>query len=258
MSQPAGGDGPVSMRMAVVGGTGTLGRHIVDALRARRHEVRVLSRTSPDFRVDLTTGDGLERALQGCETVIDASNNTSKAAAAILVDGSRRLLNAEREAGVRHHVCVSIVGCDLVPTSYFKVKVEQERTTEHGGVPWTIVRATQFHELVIGMLAALGSWRVLPLPRGPLQPIAAADAARAIATFAEGPPLLKRVNVAGPQIVDVRGLARVWLSHGGRGLLVPIPLPGAIGRALRAGGLTCDRPDVRGTIPFEAALAHPT
>ncbi|WP_406393526.1 SDR family oxidoreductase [Streptomyces sp. NBC_00887] len=99
--------------------TGTLGRGIVGTLRSRGHRVRVLSRRSQEYRVDLTTGEGLDRALEGCDVVVDASNSTSpKGAAQTLVEGSRRLLAAEEAAGVRHHVCVSVVGCERVPFGY--------------------------------------------------------------------------------------------------------------------------------------------
>ena len=141
-----------------------------------------------------------------------------------------------------------------VPTRYFNVKVEQERTVEEGGVPWTIVRATQFHELVIGMFTALGSWRVLPLPRAPH------SADRRGRRRARNRDVRRRAAASEPRqrrrSTNRRrphAGADVALARGPR-LLVPIPLPGALGRALRAGGLTCDRPDVRGTIPFEAAL----
>lgn len=119
-------------------------------LRSRGHDVRVLSRSSPEYRVDLTTGEGLAEALAGCDAVVDASNSQSSAkqAARTLVEGSRRLLAAEEAAGVGHHVCVSIVGCDQLPMGYFKVKADQEAVVEHGPVPWTVVRATQFHELM--------------------------------------------------------------------------------------------------------------
>jgi nucleoside-diphosphate-sugar epimerase len=88
------------MNIAIVGGTGTLGRQVVSQLRARGHEVRVLSRNAPEYRVDLTTGDGLDKALAGCDVVVDASNNASRAASATLVDGTRRLLAAGQESGV--------------------------------------------------------------------------------------------------------------------------------------------------------------
>src|SRR5215831_7631918 len=86
---------------------------------------------------------GLATALAGCDAVVDASNSSSRKPAGILVDGSRRLLEAEAAAGVKHHVCVSIVGCDQVSMSYFRVKAEQERVVGQGTVPWSIVRSTQ-------------------------------------------------------------------------------------------------------------------
>jgi uncharacterized protein YbjT (DUF2867 family) len=132
--------------------------------------------------------------------VVDASNSASRKPAGILVDGSRRLLEAEAAAGVTHHVCVSIVGCDQVPMSYFRARADQERVVGQGTVPWSVVRSTQFHELVGTALAAAGRWRVLPMPPGVLQPVACADAARAIADVAEGAPLNRSLTVAGPEV----------------------------------------------------------
>ncbi|WP_433186508.1 SDR family oxidoreductase [Actinoallomurus sp. CA-150999] len=242
------------MRIAVAGGTGTLGRHLVEELRSRGHDVRVLSRSAEKYRVDLTTGEGLDEALAGCEVVVDAAN-ASKRAADTLVEGSRRLLAAEEIAGVGHHVCVSIVGCDRVPMGYFQVKAEQERVVEEGRVPWTIVRATQFHELVDATFASAARWRVLPVPRGRLQSIAVAEVARAVADAAEGAPYRRRVDVTGPEVAGIRDLARTWRSVTGRRVLpLPLPLPGGIGRALRGGALTAERPDVRGTTRFASWL----
>jgi uncharacterized protein YbjT (DUF2867 family) len=162
-----------SMTIAIVGGTGTLGRRQVAAeLEARGNQVRALSRHAPEYRVDLATGDGLGPALAGCDVVVDASNSSAKRPAGILVDGSRRLLEAEVAAGVTHHVCVSIVGCDQVPMGYYRAKMDQERVVGQGAVPWSIVRSTQFHELAGTVLAAAGRWRILPMPRGVLQPVA--------------------------------------------------------------------------------------
>jgi uncharacterized protein YbjT (DUF2867 family) len=239
-----------TMRIAIVGGTGLLGGHVADELRSRGHDVRVLSRRSPDHPVDLTTGDGLGHALAGCDVVVDAAN-AAKDAARTLVDGSRRLLAAEEAAGVGHHVGVSIVGCELVPLGYFQVKAEQEQVIERGPVPWSLVRATQFHELVAATMASAGRWRVLPVPHATLQTVASAEVARVVADSAENAPRLGRVQVAGPEITDARELARTWRSiTGRRALLLPVPLPGKPGRALRAGALTAERPDVRGTLSF--------
>ena len=250
------------MRIAIAGGTGTLGRHVVEELRERGHDVRVLSRKSPDYPVDLTSGAGLAQALEGCEVVVDAANGpSSKRATATLVDGSRRLLAAEQKAGVRHHVCVSIVGCDKAPMAYYAVKVQQEHVVEQGDVPWTIVRATQFHELAETILGAAGRWRVMPLPKARVQTIAAAEVAQAVADVAEHDARMGRIDVAGPEVRDLRELARTWrATTGRRALVLPLPLPGKLGNALRSGALTSDQPDVRGRTPFAAWLAaqqHP-
>jgi uncharacterized protein YbjT (DUF2867 family) len=240
-----------NMTVAIVGGTGTLGRPIAAELRARGHKVRVLSRHAPEYPVDLATGAGLNDALAGCDVVVDASNGSSRRAAGVLVDGSRRLLAAGAAAGVAHHVCVSIVGCDQVPIGYYRVKVDQERVVEEGAVPWSIVRSTQFHELVRSALAAAGRWRVLPVPPLAVQPVASAEAAKVVADVAEGAPLRGRFAVAGPEICGARELARTWRSvTGSRAVLVPVPLPGKTGRALRDGALTTRHPDARGATGF--------
>jgi uncharacterized protein YbjT (DUF2867 family) len=244
----------MGMRIAIVGGTGTLGRHVAAELAGRGHEVRVLSR-SGEYRVDLTTGVGLAEALDGCAAVVDASN-AMRNARQVLVDGSGRLLAAERAAAVGHHVCVSIVGCDRVPMGYYKIKTEQERLVEHGPVPWTIVRATQFHELAASTLAAAGRYRILPVPAVRLQTIAAAEVAGAVADVAERPPAGSRVQVAGPEVCTVAELASTWRRLTGRkALALPVPLPGGLGRALREGALTAPEADILGSTPFAAWLA---
>ena len=243
-------------QVLVTGGTGTLGRPVAEALRSRGHEVRVLSRRGPEYRVDVTTGEGLAEALEGVDVVVDATNDSSKHAADTLVEGSRRLLAAEEVAGVGHHVCVSIVGCELVPARYFRIKAEQERVVEEGPQPWSIVRATQFHELVDMALAPTARKHLMPVPRVPLQTVASTEVARVVADVAEGAPRRGRVEVVGPEVVDARELARTWRSTTGRrALLLPLPLPGRMGRALRAGALIAERPDVRGTTPFATWLA---
>jgi uncharacterized protein YbjT (DUF2867 family) len=248
------------MRIAIVGGAGTLGRHITGELAGRGHEVRVLSRSSPDFPVDLVSGAGLTAALTGCAAVVDASNASSpKRAAQVLVEGSRRLLAAEHEAGVGHHVGISIVGCDLLPVGYYRVKVQQEQVISAGPVPYTIVRATQFHELAARALAAAGKYRLLPVPRVRLQTVAASEVARVVADVAVGSPRGGRIQVAGPEKTLARDLARTWRSVTGRSaVLVPLPLPGNLGRALRDGALTTNRADVLGQVTFAEWLAAST
>lgn len=254
------------MRIAIVGGTGTLGGHLTTELAARGHEVRVLSRAAPVYRVDLATGAGLESALSGCDVVVDASNNASRKAAEILVGGTRRLLAAGQAAGVSHHVGVSIVGCDQVPMGYYRIKTEQENLIAQSPVPWTIVRATQFHELVARAFETAARFRVLPAPRALLQPIACAEVARYIAGVAEQPPRRERPAVAGPEVTELSTLARSWRSVTGRRLaLLPVYLPGQVGRALRTGSLTTGslttgtlttgQAESRGRVTFAAWLA---
>lgn len=256
MSHIGGPDRLGDMRIAIAGGTGTLGSLVAAELARRGHKVRVLSRSAPEYRVDLTTGSGLAHALAGCDVVVDASNNSSRHAAQVLVAGTQRLLDAEQAAGVRHHVCISIVGCEQAPMGYYRVKTEQERLAAEGPVPCSVVRATQFHELVLAALTAGGRWGVLPVPRARVQPIACAEVAGAVADVAEGAPGKERIQVAGPEVTDARDLARTWRSvTGRRTVLVPVALPGRLGRALRSGALTDERPDVRGTVTFADWLA---
>lgn len=245
------------MKVAVVGATGTAGRPAVAALERAGHEVRALSRSSTTHPVDLRDGSGLDEALAGCDVVVDASNAGPRAAEAraLLVDGGRRLLEAEERAGVRHHVCVSIVGIDDFPLGYYRVKVEQEATVRAGGVPWSILRATQFHGFVAFNFASLARFGLLPKLDAPLQPVDVAEVADALVEVVAGAPTGAIASIAGPEIRSVADLARSWKRmRGSRAVLLPLPALGGAGRALKAGTLTDDAPDRRGTVTFEQAL----
>ncbi|HZU40490.1 MAG TPA: NAD(P)H-binding protein [Solirubrobacteraceae bacterium] len=240
---------------SVIGGTGTVGCLIVDELRAAGEQVRVLSRHSPEYPVDLTTGAGLEAALAGCTVVIDASNGSPRAPEAVLVDGARRLRETAERCGVGRIVCVSIVGIDEVPARYYRAKVAQERVLSEGDVPLSVVRSTQFHELVAGAFAALARFAISPRSRARLQPVAAADAARAVAATAREAAPAAMSSVAGPRAATVSELAREWTQVTGRRLApLALPLPPRLGRPLRAGALTPASPDVRGTTEFGSWL----
>lgn len=251
------------MNIAVTGGTGTLGVRVVAELARRGHDVSALSRTPPaalpagarHHVVDLVTGAGLEDALRGVEVVVDASNGPPNGADDVLVGGARRLLAAERDAGVRHHVGVSIVGIDDVPMGYYRTKVAQEEEIVHGGVPWTILRATQFHDLVAMLFGATSRFRVLPGFRALLQPVAVDEVAIAVADLAEGAPRHGREEIVGPEVVELRDLARTWRARTGRrAMVVHGRLPGGLGRALRRGGLTDPHAPARGSTTFAAWL----
>jgi uncharacterized protein YbjT (DUF2867 family) len=230
-----------TLQVAVTGGTGTLGREVVRELAARGHSVRALARRAAVHPVDLTTGEGLAAALEGVEVVIDAANAgpARKRAEAVLVGGTRRLLAAEAQAGVRHHVGVSIVGIDRVPYSYYEVKLAQEAVVRAGSVPWTIVRATEFHALLDWWFSATARFGLLPGAGFPLQPVDPRQVAVVLADTAEAEPSYATTQFAGPEIRTVRELAGEWRkATGRRAAIVPVPLAGATARALRAGGLT--------------------
>lgn len=244
-------------KIAVVGGRGTVGAYVVEELRRRGHEVRTPSRRDPSHPVDLTNGRGLDAALEGCDVVVDASNAPPTNPRSVLVDGTRRLLEAEQRATVGHHVCVSIVGIDAVPTKYYAAKLAQESLVEQSPVPWTIVRSTQFHELIDQQLGPLlRRWHLAPSLAARLQPVAAREAAAAIAGVAVGTPLRDRYVVAGPEIVELREIVR-QLRAAWPGWAIPlrVPLKPSVGRPLRNGALTTATADFRGTQPFSAWLS---
>jgi uncharacterized protein YbjT (DUF2867 family) len=241
---------------AVLGGTGTVGRPIVEDLRAAGAGVRVLSRHAPEHPVDLTTGAGLEAALRGCRVLIDASNGSSRHPQPVLVDGARRVAEAAPRAGIERIVLVSIVGIDRVPYGYYKAKLAQETIVQEGAVPTTIARSTQFHELVAGLFEFLSRARLILRSAARLQPIAAADAARVVAEIARDvqPPAM--INVAGPEVMELTQLAAIWRERIERRLVpVPAPLPPRLGTLLRTGALTTAVPDVRGQTSFRSWLA---
>ena len=197
------------MTIAVVGGTGTLGALVVADLVGRGVAVRVLSRTARTVpagaehrRVDLTTGEGLTDALAGVDTVIDAANS-QRAAKQTLVEGTARLLEVGAAAGVRHHLAISIVGIDRVPMSYYKVKLAQEAAIEAGPLPWTILRATQFHQLLDGWFASAARFGVRPTGRAKLQPIEPSVVAARLADAALVAPAGRLPDVAGPQVATL-------------------------------------------------------
>lgn len=251
------------MKVAVVGGTGVLGKPLVAELAAGGDEVLALSRNperslpagASHRSVDLTTGEGLDEALAGVEVVVDASNSSPRKAAPVLVEGTKRLLRAGADAGIRHHICISIVGCDRVPMPYYEVKVEQEEAIAAGEVPWSLLRATQFHTLVAWFFSQAARWRVLPTGKARLQPIDPAVVAQRLADAAHADPAGRLPDVAGPEIQTLAELAGTWrAANGGRLLPLRIPTVGKIGRPIGEGAL-CDPGVAAGGPTFERWLA---
>jgi uncharacterized protein YbjT (DUF2867 family) len=237
------------MQIAITGGTGTVGSELVSELARRGHEVRVLTRRAPGrlpggaqhHRVDLATGEGIAAALDGVDAVVDAANSPPKRTPAeqLLVHGTGRLLKAEAAVGVAHHVAISIVGIDRVPGMYYETKLRQEAAVKAAGVPWTIVRATQFHALVDDYLRRAARFGVLPGVALPLQPVHEREVAVVLADTVEAEPSGATTQFAGPDRRTIRELAQTWrLETGHRAAIVPFPVPGKAGRALRDGAFT--------------------
>lgn len=244
-----------AVRVAVAGGTGLVGRMVVEEARRRGHEVVVLARGTG---VDLTTGEGLHERLAGVDVVVDVTNTLTQrrsAAEGFFGAETRSLLAAEQQAGVGHHVALSIVGVDDVPSGYYAGKRLQERLLAEGPVPWTVLRATQFHEFGE---QALGFARLGPLswvPRMRSRPVAAREVAVHLVDLAGGPPLGRAPELAGPEEQQVVAMARrVVAARGLRRRVVGVPLPGAAGRAMRAGALLPTGAGPRGTVTFDAWL----
>jgi len=242
--------------MLVTGGTGTLGRPLVDLLTRAGQPVRVLSRRpraatgGPVEWVvgDLATGEGLERAVGGVRVIVHCA--TSPRARRVDVRGTGRLLDAARLAGSPHLVYISIVGVDRVPFRYYRAKLEAERLVEGSGLPWTILRTTQFHDLIHRLLAALARPPVMLLPRGlRFQPVETREAAERLAELALGQPAGRVADLGGPQVLSVGELASSYLRAAGRRRpVVRVRVPGATARGFREGGHLCpEHPDGKRT-----------
>ena len=267
------------MKVAIVGGTGSLGKPLVAELAARGDEVLVLSRSAPaklpdgasHRQIDLTEGDGaspgggdradgdgaaLAEALDGVEAIVNAANTKSQLnAAPVMVEGTKRLLRAGAAAGARHYVGISIVGCDRVPIPYYKVKVAEEEAIGAGEMPWSLLRATQFHGLIGWAFEGAGRLRLVPTGSARLQPIDVSVVAERLAEVVHAEPAGRLPDIAGPEMLTLTDLAGIWRKAGGRGLPLRLPMVGRVGKPLREGAL-CDPAAAAGGPTFEEWLAR--
>ena len=270
---------PMTSRILVTGGTGTLGRLVVRRLRDAGCHVRVLSRRDREGEEgiefvpgDLATGEGIDAAVEGSETIVHLAGSAKGDE-----DKARHLVRAASRAGARHLVYISVVGADRIPLAsgidramfgYFGSKLAAERAVADSGVPWTTLHATQFHELIFMTVKQMARLPVIPVPAGfRFQPIDAGEVADRLVELALGTPAGLVPDIAGPRVYELAELIRGYLraTHRNR-LIIPVPLPGKAARAFRAGAnLAPDRAvgrrkweeflEVRLSSPSESRLA---
>ena len=242
--QPVGGKGLI----LVTGGTGTLGRLVVQRLRDAGCKVRVLSRRSAETRDgiqfvtgDLTTGDGIEAAVEGAEIIVHCAGSNKGDE-----DKALNLVRAASLVGALHVVYISVVGADRVPVvsgidramfGYFASKLAAERVVADSGLPWTTLRAAQFHDLILMVARQMARLPVIPLPaRFRFQPVDAGEVAARLAELALATPAGLVPDMAGPRVYSAAELLRGYLraTHRRRPI-IPVWLPGKAARAVRAG-----------------------
>src|SRR5437763_2187559 len=207
------------MKIVVIGGSGLIGTKVVSNLRQRGHEVVA---ASPSTGVNTLTGEGLAKALEGAQVVVDVANSPSfedKPALEFFETSGRNLLAAGKAAGVKHHVALSVVGTDRLtgsgPSSlsgYFRAKLAQEKLIKASGIPFTIVHATQFFEFVKGIAQSAGDGSTVRLSSVLMQPIVSDDVAAAVADVALGEPVNGMIEIAGPDQIRQDELVRQYLS----------------------------------------------
>lgn len=232
----------------VTGGTGTLGRLVVPRLQDAGHGVRVLSRHGRQGRDDiefvtgdLATGEGIQAAVEGTEIIVHLAGSSKGDE-----DKARHLVRAASRAGTRHLVYISVVGVDRIPIvsgvdrtmfGYFGSKLAAERVVADSGLPWTTLRATQFHDLVLMVAQQMARLPVIPVAAGfRFQPVDAGEVADRLVELALGTPAGLVPDMAGPQVYEMAALIRGYLqAHRKRRPILPVRLPGRAARAFRAG-----------------------
>jgi uncharacterized protein YbjT (DUF2867 family) len=227
--------------LLVTGGTGNIGRRVVPLLREAGRDIRILSRHprageqgNEHVEGDTVAGRGLAAALDGVDVVLHLAGGAKGDDVA-----ARNLAAAARDAGVRHLVLISVIGADRMPIGYFRAKADAERVIAESGVPWTVLRAAQLHDFVLPVARGMSRMPLLPVPGGlRFEPVHGDEVAARLAELALGAPAGRAADFAGPEVLDVPQLVAAFADATGarprRGRL-PIRMPGAVGRAYRAG-----------------------
>ena len=238
----------MTARILVTGGTGTLGRQVVPRLRDAGCDVRVLSRRSHDaadgieyVTGDLLTGEGIEAAVDGAATIVHCAGSNKGDDQA-----TRNLVRAASGSAVRHLVYISVIGADRVPLvsgidramfGYFRTKLAAEQVVAGSGLPWTTLRAAQFHDLILMVAQAMAKLPVIPVPSGfRFQPVDSGEVAARLVELTLGTPAGLVPDLAGPRVYPVGDLLRSYLQAQGKHRpMLPVRLPGGAARAFRAG-----------------------
>jgi uncharacterized protein YbjT (DUF2867 family) len=240
------------MKIVVIGGSGLIGKKLVPLLRGAGHEA---VSASPSSGVNTLTGEGLSEAFAGADVVVDVTNSPSfedKAVLEFFETSTRNILAAEAAAGVKYHVALSVVGADRFPDSgYLRAKVAQEKLIKASGLPYTVLRATQFFEF-LNPIAGSGADTVR-LPSAPMQPLAADDVAAALADVAMGSPANGVLEVAGPESLSIAAfVGKALAASGDKRTVVADPQARYFGAALDDLGLKPRNPSPRiGPTRFE-------
>ena len=204
------------MKIVVIGGSGRIGSKLVQKLRARGHEV---ISASPSSGVNTLTGEGLDDALKNAQVVVDVVNSPSfdeQAATEFFETSGRNIFAAEKTAGVKHHIALSVVGTERpLGIGYFRAKQAQERLIRESGIPYTILHSTQFFEFIDGIIQAGAENGAIHVSPALVQPIAADDVAEALAQLVIARPLNDTVEVAGPDACSLDTFAREYLAAKG-------------------------------------------
>jgi uncharacterized protein YbjT (DUF2867 family) len=244
------------MKIVVIGGSGRVGSNVVGRLAARGHDAVP---ASPATGVDTITGEGLAEVMAGADVVVDVANAPSwddDAVRDFFVTSTRNQLAAERDAGVGHHLAVSIVGADRLPDSgYLRAKAAQEAEIEAGDIPYTILRSTQFFEFLPQIAEAGAEGDSVRLSTGLMQFVAAHDVAATVAELATGAPVGGRVELGGPEALGIDAWARrLFAFVGDDRTVVSDPHARYFGTELHGGELTTGDGARIGTIDFDTWL----
>jgi uncharacterized protein YbjT (DUF2867 family) len=245
------------MKILVIGGTGRIGSKVVQRLRDQGHEAVA---AAPQTGVDILSGDGLDAAMQGVSVVLDLSNSPTFDAASVdwFRTAGRNIADAEKKAGVKHHLVMSVVGTDrLAGNDYFRGKLALEQLFRDSGIPYTIIRSTQFFEFLPGIIESSVEGDNVRLSTGLVQPIAADDVAAAVAQYTLSPPANGIVEIAGPERAPMSEMAERYMRTVGDGRrVVGDPHAPYFGGELQADTLVPHGDGWRGTIGFDAWIAQ--